>query len=92
MWEKKTIKCDKKTITYDVSTTQYNDETVKCEKKIKALLNVRKVWSKVMLVLPNVTMEPSNVWKKKIKESPNGLMVVASTECDGSYQGRYVGS
>ena len=61
---KGTTKCDKSTVTYNVSTAQYNDETVKCEKKIKALLNVRKVWSKVMLVLPNVTMEPSNVRKK----------------------------
>ena len=31
-----------------------------------------KVWSNVMLVLPNVTMELSNVReKKKKKESPN---------------------
>ena len=31
---------------------------------------MRKVWSNVILVLPNVTMEPSNV-TKKIREPPN---------------------
>ena len=30
-----------------------------------------KVWSNVMLVLPNVTMELSNVTEKKKKKSPN---------------------
>ena len=40
------------------------------EKKIKIPSNVRKIQLYVMLVLPNVTMEPSNV-RKKIKESPN---------------------
>ena len=33
-------------------------------KKIKVPLNVRKIRSNVMLVLPNVTIEPSNVRKK----------------------------
>ena len=32
---------------------------------------MRKVRSNKMLVLPNVTMEPSNVRKKKIRESLN---------------------
>ena len=41
-----------------------------CEKKrepsnvTKVPLSVRNVWFNVMLVLPNVTMEPSNVRKK----------------------------
>ena len=35
-------KCKKRTITYDVGTTQCEDETVKCEKKIKRTTNVRK--------------------------------------------------
>ena len=32
--------------------------------------NMRNVWSNVILVLPNVIIEPSNMRKKK-KESPN---------------------
>ena len=32
---------------------------------------MKKVQTDVMLVLPNMTMEPSNVRKKKIKELPN---------------------
>ena len=37
MWGKKKgiTKCDKTTITCDVSTTQYEDGTIKCEKKNK---------------------------------------------------------
>ena len=38
--------------------------TVKCEEKIKVPPNVRKIRSNMMLVLPNVTIEPSNVRKK----------------------------
>ena len=30
---KGTIKCEKKTVTFDVRTAQYEDGTVKCEKK-----------------------------------------------------------
>ena len=35
MWEKskETTKCDKKTVTCDVGTAQYEDEIVKCEEK-----------------------------------------------------------
>ena len=53
MWEKNkgTTKCEKRTVTCDVGTVQCEDGTVKCEKK------VRKP--------PIVTMEPSNVRKKK---------------------------
>ena len=39
-------------------------------KKKKESLNVTKVLSNAMLVLPNVTMESSNV-RKKIREPPN---------------------
>ena len=28
---KETIECDKSTITYNVSTTQYKDDTIKCD-------------------------------------------------------------
>ena len=40
-------------------------------KKIRVQLNVVKVQSYVMLVLPNVTMESLNVRKKKKKEPTN---------------------
>ena len=45
MWEKKnkgTTEYDKITIIYDVGTAQCENETIKCEKKIKEPLNVRK--------------------------------------------------
>ena len=62
--------CDKSTVTCDVGTAKFEDSTIKCEKKIWVQLNVAKVWSNVMLVLPNVTIEPSNV-RKKIRGSSN---------------------
>ena len=66
MWEKKkgTIKFDKSMVTCNVGTAQCDDRIVKCEEnKIKVPPNVRKVWSNVMLVLPYVTMKPSNMRK-----------------------------
>ena len=36
--EKETTKCEKRTITFDVGTTQCEDETVKCEKKVRNYL------------------------------------------------------
>ena len=68
MWGKKnkeTTKRDKRIVTCDVGTAQCEDEAIKCEKKINEPPNVTKVLSNMMLVLPNVTMEPSNVRKKK---------------------------
>ena len=38
--KKRTIECDKSTITCDVGITQCEDCTIKCEKKIKKSLNV----------------------------------------------------
>ena len=67
---KGTTECDKSTVICDIGTAQYEDETIKCKKKKKERLNVTKVLSRVMLVLPNVKMEPSNV-RKKIRKSPN---------------------
>ena len=32
---KETTKCEKKTITYDIGTTQCEDEAFKCEKKVR---------------------------------------------------------
>ena len=54
--KKETTECDKRTITCDIGTTQYEDRTIKCEKK-KESSNVIKVQSHVMLILHNVMME-----------------------------------
>ena len=42
---KATIECDKRIVTCNDGTAQYDDETVKCEKKIRVPTNVTKVWS-----------------------------------------------
>ena len=44
MWGKSkgTAKCDKRTITYEDGTAQYEDETIKCEEKVRELPNVTK--------------------------------------------------
>ena len=64
-------------VTCNVGTAQYDDRIVKCEEnKIKVPPNVRNVQSNVMLVLPNVTMEPSNVRKKNNK---------GTTKCEKKY-------
>ena len=39
---KGTIKCDKRIVICDVGTAQYENETIKCEKKSKGTSNVRK--------------------------------------------------
>ena len=64
---KETTQREKRTVTCDVGTAQYEDGTLKCEKKIREPPNVTKELSHVMLVLLNITMEPSNL-RKKIKE------------------------
>ena len=60
---KRTIKCDKSTITCHVGTEQYEDETIKSEKK-REPSNVTKKQSHVMLELHNMRMKPSTVRKK----------------------------
>ena len=66
MWEKskETTECDKRIVIYNVGIAQYEDETVKCEKKVRKLPNVTKELSLVMLELHNVRIEPSSVRKK----------------------------
>ena len=61
---KGTTKCDKRTVTCGVGTAQYEDETVKCEKKVREPPNVRKELSYVMLESYNARMEPSSVRKR----------------------------
>ena len=70
MWGKKkgTIEWDKRTVMCDTGTTQYEDKTVKCEKKSKGTNQCDKNRANVMLILLNMTMELSNLRKKnKIK-------------------------
>ena len=55
---KGTIECDKSTVTYNVSTAQCEDGTIKCEKKIREPSNMTKVQLHVILVLRNVRMVP----------------------------------
>ena len=60
----------KKTVTCEVKTAQYEDETIKCEKKVRESLNVKKEPNvkkellHVMLEHHNVRMELSSVRKK----------------------------
>ena len=63
--KKSSTECDKSMVKSDVGIAQCNNETIKCEKKKRVLLNVTKVQSNVILVLPNVTMKPSNAIKNK---------------------------
>ena len=67
MWEKKkgTTKYEKRSVTCDVGTTQYEDGTIKYEKKLREPLNVTKELSYVILEPHNVKIESSNVRKKK---------------------------
>ena len=55
----------KKTVTCDVGIAQCEDEIVKCEKKVREPLNMRKELSRIMLELHNMRMKPSSVRKKK---------------------------
>ena len=48
----------------DVGTAQYDNKTIKCEKKIREPPNVIKVQSHVMLVLHNLMIVLSKVRKK----------------------------
>ena len=61
---KRTTQCEKKTVTCNVGTAQYEDGTIKCEKKIREPPNVTKELSYMMLKLHNMRTEPSNVRKK----------------------------
>ena len=78
---KGTTKCKKRTVICDIGTAQYEVETIKCEKKNKGTTKCNKktvTYDKrtvtcdkkrtdAMLVLLNITMEPS-ILRKKIKE------------------------
>ena len=67
---KKTTKCEKRIVTWDVETIQREDEIVNCEKKLREPSIVTKVLSYVMLKQHNVRMELSNV-RKKIRKLLN---------------------
>ena len=61
---KGTTKCEKRIVTCNVRIAQFEDENVKCEKKVTKPPNVIKELSHVMLELQNVKMESSCVRKK----------------------------
>ena len=46
-------KCDKKNVTSDVGTAQYEDGTINCEKKVREPPNMTKELLHVMLELHN---------------------------------------
>ena len=58
------MKCEKRTVIYDIETAQCEDGTVKYEKKIREPPNMTKKLSYVMLELQNMKMEPSSVRKQ----------------------------
>ena len=62
---KGTIKCEKRTVTCDVGTAQCEDGTVTQYDKRTVICDKNRTVA--MLVLLNVTMEPSNLRKKKNK-------------------------
>ena len=64
---KGTSECDKSVVTYDIDTTQCENDIIKREKKIREPLNVTKVQSHVMLVIYNV--------REKIRKPPNVIKV-----------------
>ena len=66
IWEKNkgTTECEKRTITCDVETTQYEDGTVKCEKKSKGTTKCEKRIVTCDVKLHNMRIEPSNMRKK----------------------------
>ena len=55
-----TIECDKSTVTCDVGIVQYEDRTVKCEKKVREPPNVRK---ELLHVIWNCTMR---AWNRQV--------------------------
>ena len=66
MWGKNkgTTKYDKRIVTCDVGTAQYENETIKCEKKIREPPIMTKKLSYMTLQLHNVRIEPSNIRKR----------------------------
>ena len=72
MWEKKkrTIKCDKSTVTCDTGIAQYEDGTVKCQKTKKWITKCDK--NTVKCDVGTAQCEDGTVkWEKKIREPPN---------------------
>ena len=74
MWEKSkgTTKCEKRTVIYDIGTAQYEDGTVKCEKKSKGTTKYEK--RGVTCDLRTTQCEDGTIkYEKKIK---------GTTQCD----------
>ena len=72
MWEKSkgTTKCDKRTVTCDIGTAQYEDVTVKCEKKNKGTTKCKK--RTIICDVGIAKCEDETVkCEKKVGEPPN---------------------
>ena len=68
--EPSTTKCEKRTVTCDVETTQYEDEIVKCEKKSKGTTKCEK--RTVTCDVKTVQCEDETIiCEKKVRESQN---------------------
>ena len=61
---KGTIEYDKRTVTCDVGTAQYENGSVKYEKKVREPPNVTKKLTYMILELHNVRIKLSNMRKK----------------------------
>ena len=67
---KRTTKCDKRIITCDVGTAQYDDGTIKCEKKKKKTIKCDK--KTVICNVGIIQCEDETVkCEKKVRELPN---------------------
>ena len=65
-----TTKCEKRTITFDVGTTQCKDRTVKCEKKSKGTIKCEK--RTVTCDVGIAQCEDATVkCEKKVRKPPN---------------------
>ena len=65
---KVTTECDKSTVICDVGIVQCDNKIFKYEKKIMVPPSATKVRSNMILILPNVTVEPIKC-VKKIRDS-----------------------
>ena len=73
MWEKSkgTTECDKRIVTYDDGTAQYEDETVKCEKKKSKRTTECEKKTVTCDVRTAQCEDGTIICDKKIREPPN---------------------
>ena len=68
---RKSTKGDKRTVICDVGTAQYENETIKCEKKSKRTSNVRKKKVTCDVGIAQCENEIVKCDKKEVKKPPN---------------------